>query len=63
MDETRLPLEIVVRPGNQIDRNINTSQNAFYGTGILTGPASPAPLFNRTDFWAQGVNFGLQFRN
>jgi hypothetical protein len=54
----------VVRPGNQIDRNVNTSQNVLYsGTGgVLAGPAAPAPLFNRTDFWAQGVNFGIEFR-
>jgi Putative beta barrel porin-7 (BBP7) len=54
----------VVRPGNQIDRNINTTQSTVLGTtgGVLQGPASPSPLFNRTDFWAQGVNFGLEFR-
>jgi hypothetical protein len=54
----------VVRPGNQIDRNINTTQSTVLGTtgGVLQGPASPTPLFNRTDFWAQGVNFGLEFR-
>jgi hypothetical protein len=31
-------------------------------SGALVGPANPAPLFNRSDFWAQGVNFGLEFR-
>ena len=52
----------VVRPGNQIDRNINESQSPIFGGGALVGQASPAPLFNRSDFWAQGVNFGLEFR-
>lgn len=52
----------VVRPGNQIDRNINLSQSTIYGSGVLSGPANPAPLFNRTDFWAQGVTFGFEFR-
>lgn len=52
----------VVRPGSQIDRNINLTQSAIYGNGVLTGPASPTPLFNRTDFWAQDITFGLQFR-
>jgi len=52
----------VVRPGNEIDRNVNTSQSPIFGAGALMGQASPAPLFNRTDFWAQGVNFGFEFR-
>ena len=30
--------------------------------GALVGPARPASLFNnQTDFWAQGVNFGVTF--
>ena len=50
----------VVRPGNQIDRTVNTTQ--FIGSLPTTGPASPAPLFNQSDFWAQGITFGLEFR-
>ena len=52
----------VVRPGNQIDRNLNQSQSPIFGGGALVGLAAPLPLFNRTDFWAHGVNFGLEFR-
>ncbi len=55
----------VVRPGNQIDRNVNLTQNGVLdpnGVGALVGPAQPTSLFNRTDFWAQGVSFGLVFR-
>ena len=52
----------VVRPGNQIDRNINLSDSTVFGTGALLGPAYPMPLFNRGDFWAQGLNVGLEFR-
>ena len=53
----------VVRPGNQIDRVVNpnivpTDQDF----GVAGGPRRPAPLFNSSDFWAQGVNFGLHFR-
>ena len=29
---------------------------------VPTGQNRPAPLLNSTDFWAQGVNFGLEFR-
>jgi hypothetical protein len=52
----------VVRPGNQVDSNINLSQSAVLGNGALSGPAYPMPLFNRSDFWAQGLNVGLEFR-
>jgi hypothetical protein len=55
----------VVRPGNQMNHSVNLTQNAVLdpnGTGQLVGPAQPAPLFNRTDFWTQGMTFGLEFR-
>ena len=53
----------VVRPGSQINlSNINLSQSQSLGNGVLSGIASPSPLFNRTDFWAQGLNFGVEFR-
>ena len=47
----------VLRPGDQIDRTINPTQAAG---GVLVGPPRPAPLFNTTDFWAHGVNAGLE---
>ncbi len=49
----------VVRPGDQIDRRINPSQ--FFARPLV-GPAVPAPLFNHTDFWAQGLTFGLSLQ-
>jgi hypothetical protein len=54
----------VVRPGNQIDRNVNLTQSPILGTtkGVLSGSAVPAPLFNRSGVWAQDVNFGLELR-
>jgi len=53
----------LVRPGNQLDRNVNLTQSPLLGNGALTGPASPtAPLFSRSDFWAQGMTFGFEFR-
>jgi Putative beta barrel porin-7 (BBP7) len=53
----------VVRPGDQVDVGLS-------GTQIPTdtrfnpqaGPARPALVLRDTDFWAQGVNFGLEFR-
>jgi hypothetical protein len=32
------------------------------GNGPLMGAARPAFNFNETDFWAQGLNFGLELR-
>jgi hypothetical protein len=51
----------VVRPGDQISPSVNAAQvpssTAF---GSSTGSAEPTPLFLRRDFWAQGVNFGVE---
>jgi Putative beta barrel porin-7 (BBP7) len=57
----------VIRPGDQIDRvidinNIPRFVNVPAGTIPAVFPPRPAPLFNETDFWAQGVNFGVEFR-
>jgi hypothetical protein len=52
----------VVRPGNQIDRVIDVSQ--IPNSGLMatpTGQGRPAPLFKSTDFWAQGISFGMEF--
>ncbi len=64
---TFLYLNSVVRPGEQIDRNINGGQSALYSSpnpppGLQGGVARPAPLFRDSDFWAQGISFGLQLR-
>jgi len=42
----------VVRPGNQIDPWL----------GTVNGVDFPQPQFNKTDFWAHGVSFGLELR-
>ena len=55
----------VVRPGDQIDRAINTLQ----APGIsgnppspLVGLARPAFFFNQDDYWAHGLSAGLELR-
>ncbi len=51
----------VVRPGSQVDTGIDPNQ-------VLANPANspganrPAFSFHNTDFWAQGVNVGVEFR-
>jgi len=55
----------VVRPGNQIDRNLNTTQSvAFTGEPVVdpTGPAKPSSSFNSSTYWAQNLSVGLEFR-
>lgn len=52
----------VVRPGDQIDLGINPTQlPSAAGPGTLVGPARPAFTFQETDFWAHGLNAGLEF--
>jgi hypothetical protein len=60
---TFLYVNNVVRPGNLIDRNINPTQlpssQVFSSTPPV--PASPTFDFNRTEFWVQGITFGVGF--
>ncbi len=60
-----LYLSDVARPGNQIDGAINSTQLvSFYGVpaGPLVGEPRPAANFHSSDFWAQGINFGLSLQ-
>jgi hypothetical protein len=53
----------VARPGDQIDRVVNPAALPILGgTAPAVGPARPALVFKDTDFWAQGLSFGLEFR-
>jgi hypothetical protein len=56
-----LYLSNVVRPENTIDFVVNPTFLPAAGVPP-TGPARPAFAFKDTDFWAQGVNFGLELR-
>jgi hypothetical protein len=50
----------VLRPGSQVDLRVNPAEvptdPGF--RGVRT--SSPAPQFNRTDFWTQGLSFGVE---
>lgn len=56
-----LYLSNVIRPGQQIDRNINPAQNPLLGgsTGVTAGP--PFASFNTTGVWMQGFSAGIAF--
>jgi hypothetical protein len=49
----------VARPGRAVDPVVNVSQ---LSGGTLVGPAHPAFAFHGSNFWAQGVNFGLELK-
>jgi hypothetical protein len=49
----------VVLAGNQIDLTVNPSQ---IPPAVFVGPARPAFDFARTDFWAQGLSLGVEYR-
>jgi hypothetical protein len=57
-----LYISSVVRPGNQIDQAVNTSQlpRADHSQHLI-GDARPEFAFHASDFWAQGLHFGLEF--
>jgi hypothetical protein len=65
MGYTLLYTNNVIRPGNQINRTVNTSQSTAYTedpAAQLQGAAQPTFKFKSSDFWAQGINVGLAFR-
>ena len=49
----------VARAGDQIDFVVNSSQ---IPPGALDGAARPVFVRNETNFWAQGISFGLEMR-
>jgi hypothetical protein len=51
----------VVRAGNQVDLTVNPNLLPPV-TGAAAGPAHPAPHFQTTDLWVQGLSTGLEFR-
>ncbi len=54
----------VIRPGAQIDRNLDVTQIPNFNIAGAT-PASgsnPSVPFKQSDFWAQGLVVGLEFR-
>ena len=60
-----LYISSVARPGDQIDRVINPTQSSAITNNFptyLSGVARPGLNVHNTDFWAQGLNFALEFR-
>lgn len=64
-----LALSNLARPGDQIDRVINSTRTglaavsqATAGTPPPSGPTAPTFAFHDSSFWAQGLTFGLALR-
>lgn len=55
-------LSDVIRPGEQVDHVVNLGQSSILNGGVTGGPLRPAPIFETTSFWAQGINLGLELR-
>jgi len=55
----------VVRAGDQISTTLNTSQLSRTlppAQSPLVGPALPTFVLHETNYWAQGVNFGVELK-
>jgi len=48
----------IARTGRMVDTSVNLTQQ----TGDLEGPARPEFQFKESDYWLQGLNFGLDWR-
>jgi hypothetical protein len=61
---TLIYLNHILRTGDQIDPAVNPTQltNFDQTGGPLLGEPRPAVLMNDTDFWAQGINLGIEWR-
>jgi len=57
-----LYLTKVIRPGYQLDHQVDLTQAPYFGGAgpITAGSTNPAQMFNSTNFWAQGVSAGIQ---
>jgi hypothetical protein len=51
----------VVRAGDPVDLTVNPNLLPPV-TGPAAGPSRPAPRFQTTDLWVQGLSTGLEFR-
>lgn len=56
-------IDDVIRPGSQLNPNINPALVPFGNTYGTAGPApSGPPVFVQKEYWIHAVNFGFQFK-
>ncbi len=53
-----------MRPGDQISRNVDITQNVLFGgtPGMNSNPLNPLAPLKTSDFWATGFSFGFEVR-
>lgn len=59
---TFLEVTGVLRPGDQLDHQLNLTQAPAISGVPPGGPARPVLPFKTNDFWTQGLNFGVALR-
>jgi hypothetical protein len=52
----------VIRPGDQIDRNLDQNHIPNFATTTSVNGTFPGVPFHMSSFWAQGINVGLEYR-
>ena len=52
----------VIRPGDQIDHTVDLSFVPNSPPAIPSGQQRPQPLFNQSDLWVTGLQFGVEWR-
>jgi hypothetical protein len=61
-----LYLSSVLRPTGVIDTAVDAARIPNFplpgSPAVLAGAPHPSPVFHSTDFWAQGISFGIQYR-
>ena len=62
-DFDRLRFPLLVRRSPATRSIAGSITRSCPGLGPVTGPALPVPFFNSSNFWAQGLNFGLALKN
>jgi len=55
-------LSEAAHPGDQIDPSIDPGQIPLFGRPAAVAVERPSPTFVRSDFWVQGLVFGVEYR-
>lgn len=51
----------ILKPGEIIDRNVNTTQNILLGgTGVLNDAVAPVAKWHNSNIWLQGISLGVE---
>jgi hypothetical protein len=57
-----LYLSEAVRAGDQVDEVVDPAQVPLFGRPTAAVVERPIPVLERSDFWVQGLVFGVEYR-